>query len=42
VKGSVGETGIELGVAEEKTSGTTPTCSGCAEFRSLALATEFR
>jgi hypothetical protein len=31
----VGETGLELGVAEEKTSGMTPTCGGYAELWSL-------
>jgi hypothetical protein len=38
----VGGTGIELGGAEEKTSGATPTCSGYAEFRSLCSSAEFR
>jgi len=32
----------ELGLAEEETSGETPTCSGYAELQSLAFATEFR
>jgi hypothetical protein len=38
----MGVAGIELGGAEEETSGTTPTCSGYAEFRSLCSSTEFR
>jgi hypothetical protein len=34
--------GEELGGAEEKTLGATPTCSGYAEFRSLCSSAEFR